>query len=136
MKNKELFDKTISILVKAYMNNTLEHGENCACAVGNLIYQPKNKEDLLYIKSKNTGDWYNYACCEDLMYKQIAISQIESTGYTIYEIIAIERAFEKTKGCDDKDGYLGLMSVVDELRVIHFASLDEVNAAKQLFPCS
>lgn len=37
MKNKELFDKTIGILVNAYLNDTLENANCHACAVGNLV---------------------------------------------------------------------------------------------------
>lgn len=37
MKNKEQFDNSIKVLVKAYLEGTLLHLEVCACAVGNLI---------------------------------------------------------------------------------------------------
>ncbi len=37
MKNKSLYDKTVSILVDAYMNDTLQHGNCFACAVGNIV---------------------------------------------------------------------------------------------------
>lgn len=37
MTNKERFDETVDILVKAYLNDTLQHGHCAACAVGNII---------------------------------------------------------------------------------------------------
>jgi hypothetical protein len=37
MKNKELYHKTIDILVKAYLNDTLEQRNCMACAVGNMV---------------------------------------------------------------------------------------------------
>jgi len=33
----ELYNKTVDILYQAYFNDTLEHGNCCACAVGNII---------------------------------------------------------------------------------------------------
>jgi len=66
MKNKKLFDKTISILVNAYLKGTLIHGDSCACAVGNLIaghnnYTMKCKgdkiTDILWINQKDIKGW-------------------------------------------------------------------------------
>jgi hypothetical protein len=37
MKNPELFHRTVGILVKSYLNDTLIHSDCAGCAVGNLI---------------------------------------------------------------------------------------------------
>lgn len=37
MKNVELYNKTVDILVQAYFNDTLFHGSCAACAVGNIV---------------------------------------------------------------------------------------------------
>lgn len=37
MKRPELYQKTVDILVKAYFDDTLQHGNCYACAVGNII---------------------------------------------------------------------------------------------------
>jgi hypothetical protein len=34
---KATFENSVDVLVKAYLNDTLEHGQCHACAVGNLI---------------------------------------------------------------------------------------------------
>lgn len=37
MKNQQLFDKTVSVLVNAYFNGYLNPVDCAACAVGNLV---------------------------------------------------------------------------------------------------
>lgn len=140
MKNKKLFDKTISILVNAYLKGTLYHSEVCACAVGNLIasyndysilqgglykcliWENKDGEQVL-------ADWYN----DDEPWET---PQIKCTGYTLQEITKIEYAFESFDwGKDDSDetGYKGLMNVVDALIEIHQGTEHHKKEAKELF---
>lgn len=52
MKNKELFDKTVGILVKAYVGNTLFHDNCAACGVGNIIREANG------LKLDNIGKTY------------------------------------------------------------------------------
>jgi hypothetical protein len=143
MKNKELFDKTIAILVKAYQNDTLEHGDCQACAVGNLV--AANKGIRLYRDSDGTlcsshsyfdnAQWAR-AILEGKEDKG-GFEEIKTTGYSIEELILIENAFElypRSPVFDyDQDGYKGLMSVVDCLMQIHEADQLECDEAKQLF---
>jgi hypothetical protein len=77
MKNKELFDKTVSILVKAYFEGTLRHTDPCGCAVGNLIAFNNNYkivgslEDAVRLRWKNQIDstvkqrWCSVHICGD-----------------------------------------------------------------------
>jgi hypothetical protein len=158
MKNPELFHKTISILVKAYQNETLIHGDCTACAVGNMvadnmgIRDTYTKDYLLRDKHPfRMGDGYvnwSMAFCSDGPYSQTIITeedyqllienhpiirqQIESTGYSYLELAAIEKAFEANT-CSIDPQFDGLMSVVDALMEIHEASKEEVEEAKILF---
>lgn len=142
MKNQELFNRTVSILVKAYQNETLEHQKCCACAVGNLVLASqgltpiKNGEELEWdynIPYSYGGDsWYG-AVVENNINPKIE-EFISHTGYSIQQLKMIENAFEKGHYPEnDKDGFDGLMSVVDALMKIHEASPIEAENAKQLF---
>lgn len=145
MKNQELFNRTIGILVKAYQNETLRHTDACACAVGNIIvhnegikYQLNNRGNIDIPGLENyckATDWMDY-CKYDIENGNVK-KQIENTGYSVAEILDIECAFEHNISYEDKlkddDGYIGLMSVVDTLMIIHEANETEVKQAKDLF---
>jgi hypothetical protein len=137
MKYKnELFNETVTILVKAYMNDTLEHADCEACAVGNII-----AARCPDIYEKDPGAWF------DPMHgqKQLAKLQIASTGYSYEDVMKIEHAFEnceKPEHMKDtiwgnwKDPewmFNGLMAVVDVLCEIHGMNETEKTEAKSLF---
>lgn len=156
MKNQELFNKTISILVNAYQNNTLEHHNCYACAVGNiiaancgynliktdcegdddyytgyngkLIYEPKLKfEHLVVVYLDGLSGNIN---------NKIAITHISKSGYSFKELQKIESAFEISQDRNwNADDYMfyGLISVCDCLMEIHEASIEETKQAKELF---
>lgn len=153
MKNKELFDRTIAILVKAYQQDTLMHTNCYACAVGNIVagnmnigyekcnnvqyritwdtegggYMPQNT----WLKLFNSGP-HNQPT---ELQRKLATEQINSTGYTIEQLKKIEEVFENEcqDDDDDFDGYKGLMAVVDILMKIHKAAAKEITEAKSLF---
>ena len=148
MKNKELFNRTVAVLVKAYQNNTLKHGTCYACAVGNLVTASKG------IKYQSNLVWDNgkYPCwtfvhvfhkgIESQLFnrgtnKEIhkGIVEIESTGYKYHETAKIELAFETANKGKSEEDYVfnGLMSVIDCLMGIHEANTEEVKEAKLLF---
>lgn len=52
MKNKELFDKTISILVKAYQNGTLIHGYLGLMSVIDTLMVIHGFEDSVLVDTK------------------------------------------------------------------------------------
>ena len=170
MKNKELFDHSVSVLVRAYFEGTLASGTCNACAVGNLIvsglgltyrkdtslralreddsfyamrresYTPSNN----YALSNGAASLKWHSCLTRLRSDRAnlwpenidgdmldASKEIDSTGYSLEEIIDIEGAFES--GCiihyanycrinkQDvlEDQFRGLMGVMDTLFKIH-----------------
>jgi hypothetical protein len=133
MKNPELFNKTIGILVKAYQNDTLKHGDCCGCAFGNMVVA-----NMGYSLSGRDGqEWYNCTGTPGQVdiqyYKGLAKQEIESTGYTPFEMVLIENAFESFDALEDRDGFKGLMSVCDALMQIHEATAEETESAKLQF---
>ena len=138
MKKEELYNKTVDILVQAYLNDTLQHLNCYACAVGNMIAANLGikmiKEDTM-IKWEDYGDkkqvnWFaglrglSYASHEEFK------KEIESTGYSIVEIDKIEKAFEGVPEEGDKM-FNGLMAVIDVLDEIHENQDTLVTAAQK-----
>ena len=152
MKNQDLFNRTIGILVKAYQNDTLVHSDPCGCAVGNLVAANMGLNISINHETgrattnggrRANSSWYDIIDCsfgspeiDMLNASKATLRQIYSTGYTAIQIGAIEYAFEHYMGRGfeiDKDGYLGLMNVVDTLMTIHEATDTEAEEAKQMF---
>lgn len=142
MKNKQLFDKTIGILVNAYMNNTLAHGSCMACAVGNLIaannglvVNLENRENENATWNEDiSSPWYHIVIgSRNMGGRKIGLSQILSTGYSISNIIEIENSFESAIKLDGERTFNGLMLVCDTIMQIHEATTEEITEAKQLF---
>lgn len=147
--NRPSFDHTVSILVKAYLNDTLEHGKCEACAVGNIVHAagfPRyNTGECEAMKPDSCGNWkgvfvttggiqkMRHAVDKD--WEQIGLRMIEATGYTVEELAWVEYAFETApKGKSDDDWMLnGLMTVVDVLASIHNVDLSTKEQAKLLF---
>lgn len=151
------FGNTVSILVKAYLNDELAHKTCSACAVGNIVAaaigtKPKRSPEGSSIEFDNNffdnGDpahagWYytiNGTSSSEGRY------QIEKTGYSVKELQEIEHAFEHAPGDPTrKDGlfrgacidpvwmFNGLMAVVDILADIHNVDLTHKKQAKELF---
>jgi hypothetical protein len=114
------FDNTVSILLKAYLNDELEHDNCAACAVGkwiNLLARIRRTKFL-------DTDWI------------VAHKHINATGYSVHEIHQIEYAFENApyQGDDTEEWmFNGLMAVVDVLAEIHGIDLTAKEEAKKLF---
>ena len=146
MKDKELFDRTVGILVKAYFEGVLEHRTPCACAVGNMIacakgYKIVGADIRANIRWRDQHfnniypSWdrvHSLGIMDDKMYSPGRI-ELESTGYSIYDTCRIEGAFERYTYTDDPNGFLGLMAVVDVLQEIHGCTDEERDQAKALF---
>jgi len=144
MKNKKLFDKTISILVNAYLKVTLRHNQPCACGIGNIIAANNNY-------TIDNDDFYNHwITLEGHHVKQQWYStirwggkpndQILSTNYSCSELKILESAFEgryndlgSLNADNDSTGYLGLMDMVDALIDIHQGTEDHKKETKELF---
>ncbi len=105
MKNKEQFEKTVQVLVKAYFEGTLEHMDCRACAVGNIV---------------GHGEWMPQFVRYDPYNERVQ----NNSGYTWKELGVIERAFESVITTredfnSDQHQYNGLMAVLDVLFEIH-----------------
>jgi hypothetical protein len=145
MKRKELFDKTVAILVNAYINNTLVHNNCCACAVGNIIaanmqikYDPYLKwigRQLAWSKVFVTMPFKSEQVQRPWAYNGSAKEQIDATGYSWPELALMEAAFESapkhTTG--DERMFRGLMAVIDVLGQLHGLNEEAKHATKALF---
>ena len=155
MKNEELFNKTLNILVQAYQNDTLKHGDCAACVVGNLIASnleytfneegmwlysfnqirfPRWKHIFITVASSNliycnlnkvdiinqTKEYTQILKKENKQHPS-SIHQLQSTGYSIDDLMKIEWAFETADKGNNKDDYMfnGLLAVYDVLCDIH-----------------
>lgn len=158
MKNKELYDKTVNILVDAYFNDTLEHGNCKACAVGNIVaanvgvklvrrgffLSKVEPESWEHNKISNTGICTQYAMASGKLnilpqnhetVFEIAKQQEVATGYTFKELGLIEEAFERVGGkSEDERMFNGLMAVIEVLDQIHENKDEQVTkSSKQKF---
>jgi len=149
---KATFDNTVDILVKAYLNNTLKHGDCTACAVGNILGRRSQWNRLfvtpcdgpVILPQKFAGEG-------ELLYGVITSIKIESefdrqllsesleliseSGYTVQELAMVENAFESAPRGKNQDEWMfnGLMNVVDTLAIIHNIDLSSKEEAKKLF---
>lgn len=142
---KKVYDNAVNVLLDAYNNGTLEHGNCWACAVGNLVasasgYTFKAGDCGLVWKEGYGPDWsrsgmgmgFGLSLIESLKLKNTGETkrQIDSTGMSLEEIIIIEHAFEDSlkrteKGYwyyldfpdNQKQGqYIGLCAVIDVMK--------------------
>jgi hypothetical protein len=149
---RKKFDETVAILVKAYLEGTLEHANCYACAVGNIV---ASHWQIPFIKSEigndwpagNDAHWYELVGCggsvkgikNDSM-RIMALHQIAPTGYSAEELIRIEYSFERAHNpgewndfTNDEWMFNGLMAVVDVLAEIHGIDLTTKEESKKLF---
>lgn len=133
MKNQELYNKTVGILAKAFIDDTLQHMNCCACAIGNLVaancgFKMKEnrrwKDNMPYwsdVFFTTTGITTKKQKMLIEHYHDEAKRQIDSTGYTVEEAAKIEYAFETAPEGNSSDEYMfnGLMAVIDVLDQIH-----------------
>lgn len=144
MYKKELYEKTVNILLDAYNKGMLEHGNCTACAVGNMVqqacgynHQLNYDGDLSWIEA--FPEWRfvfltyeKYQELSESSYSGLAKEQIDSTGYTWKQLAEIEYAFESSIS-NTKEGYnfwrraenqkqgqfIGLTAVLKVLKEIH-----------------
>jgi hypothetical protein len=137
------FEHSVNVLVQAYLNDTLEHLNCCACAVGNLVadacgYTYK-KSTSRYIKVEwdngINAAWFDHLLGDMFTTNDtnvLGLKQIQSTGYSVEEIDKIERAFESAREEGDRM-FEGLCQVVDVLADIHQVDLKQREEAKAMF---
>lgn len=143
MRANELqkFHETVGILVKAYLNDTLEHGRCSACVVGNLC-GGNPIWSYLFVTDQNGNQDYmpiGYWDEEHLSHRYDILQKAKnlclSTGYSIDELKRIELTFETTIRAQPRDQrmFMGLMRVVDVLAEIHKVDLSVKESSKLLF---
>lgn len=129
------FENSVSVLVKAYFNDTLVMGTCHACAVGNLVqdacgFKFKYIMGTILVWENQYVNWFLSKDTGEHTNQTLAI------GYSIQEIRSIEYAFEGwysrydgLKEAERKDVFLGLLRVVDVLAEIHGVDLTVKEAA-------
>lgn len=130
MNRMPLYYDTVHILEDAYFNDTLEHNNCYACAVGNLIAAKSGYKFMPCIRGTMGGiHKIVWDVCKGQYYDTDKATwfdgqdneQIRLTGYAFKEAWQIEYAFEKAaKGKSDEDWmFNGLVAVLDKLKEIH-----------------
>lgn len=148
MYTKEKFHETVAILVAAYMNDTLRHGDCAACAVGNIVaarmglrivqdpsYIDCNQKFMMWSNGEYPNEgWFQVTRAYE-GFSQRAIEQIEASSYTAQQLRQIEKSFESANFVSSYDDYIlnGLIAVVDVLCEIHGMNEVDKKEAKELF---
>lgn len=132
---KATFDNSVSVLVRAYLNGTLQHLNSCACAVGNLVAAAGGYK---YQKLGNGSYWWTDKFPDWRHPKergQDAEKQFDLVGYSYQQIRKIELAFEGQNRIwyperdEDENTFRGLLAVVDVLAEIHGVDLTTKQSA-------
>lgn len=140
---KATFENTMDILVKAYLNDTLEHDDCTACAVGNIIKAqgwPVSDSSLTKYDGLNNSSWKllfyttakkqivnrNFHKEDLILAKQNALKVIKSTGYTVDQLARVEFAFETADKGQNNDDWMfnGLIAVLEIVAQIHGVDFD------------
>lgn len=134
------FNHTVNVLVKAYLDDTLEHGVCSACAVGNIV---GGSLWAMFFQSDSYNGTQAYSASTPLpWFKMVgkksqnkARRQIKKSGYSRKELARIEFAFETADQGETEDEWIfnGLMAVVEVLADIHQISLEAKEKSKLLF---
>lgn len=80
---KAEFNKTVDILVKAYLNDTLKHGNCFACAVGNIVANGLGKR-VVNVLDKGFEDTVWEGCTRDTNYPGYVRDEITGWGAAFY----------------------------------------------------
>lgn len=147
MNRPELYHKTVDILVQAYFNDTLQHGNCAACAVGNIVaanmgysfiekYGGLNwKEADAFNQLQRSLNWYD-PVIRRIVPNERQLAEIGSTGYRSVDLMWIESSFENCKcgNSQDEKMFNGLCAVIDTLDEIHENTSTEISqTAKSKF---
>jgi len=140
MNRPQLFERSVDVLVEAYFNDTLRHGDDCACAVGNLVAAELHgasteADSILEWPNHSDGKgWYD--SMTDYKYEEREVEIAEPLDYDNDEIVAIEDAFELAWFDEDLNEnadkrFEGLMNVLDVLFYIHDVEDQSVREASR-----
>lgn len=136
------FQNSVNVLVKAYMDDTLNRMDCTRCAVGNLM----RAAGVQKVWTKNNGTNWSAARDPQMFNLELAKLEFEMVGYSADDVVRIESAF---MGWDipligfngnvnewneeKRDIFKGLLRTVDVLAEIHGIDLTEKESAKALF---
>jgi hypothetical protein len=139
------FNHTVNVLVKAYLNSELRHGDCEACAVGNIVHAagfPRYNAGKMPHDSCGMWKGVFYTDVDAQYFQPTAgplynngIQMIQATGYTVLELARVEYAFETAPQGDSNDDWMfnGLMAVLEVLAEIHGVDFSTKETAKSLF---
>jgi hypothetical protein len=162
MTDREKFFDTVGILVEAYLNGVLMHGDCAACAVGNIISAKlgckitsfDNEFGEPFYAWKRGGHrltplWgmvfvtgATGPVLNPKAYMGNCKLQIDASGYSWQDLARIESAFERAANYNNEGELLndredavfnGLLAVVDVLSEIHHLDLSTREEAKLMF---
>jgi hypothetical protein len=143
MEKPELFNWSIGVILKAYINGTLVAQNTCGCVLGNLI---ANRNKIKYSNNisgwpswdTGTPDWnrlintsdgiqrlcskkrYNSPIYEN---EKKGAEQLKSIGYEFNDLALIEYTFETEGRISLEDG---LYAVIKVIQKIHKCSKEEI----------
>lgn len=133
---KATFENSLSVLVLAYINDTLTHLNCTACAVGNLIAaahgckmvadEKMGRGYFQWIDENGQRKFVHWLRSVTTIFRDEDQEQdILWTGYSVEELRQIESAFEKSNKGNTLDEWMfnGLIAVVDVLAEIHGVDL-------------
>lgn len=114
VNRESLYQETIDIILDAWNNGNLVPTSPCGCFIGNLIAakcdnlpkKSKNMVSFINIKFKYDAKWFDIVDSLGDEITEEGLRQIESTGYSLKEIIQLENLFESS--CREKADELGL----------------------------
>jgi hypothetical protein len=147
MNRPELYRKTVDILYAAYFNDTLEHGNCAACAVGNMVAAGCGYSVIKDMQGKSAWNtdgprysWNNLFTTVNgqqsvhNLYRQdpYVRYEIASTGYPWYELAKIEYAFETADAGTNEEDYMfnGLVAVLEVLKQLHEVEDDTIEISR------
>ena len=140
MNRRELYQETVDIILDAYNQKKLIHGNPCRCFIGNIISSRANCDfysdninpywiqALTFHRSKLLAHDAHIFIEEHV---KEGMKQIEKSGYTIEEVDRLEHVFEEEYEKEAFDSqYLGMVAALNELAKIHEA--DPIESVKRL----
>lgn len=109
---KEVYQKSVDILLDAYNAGNLFHGKCDACAVGNIL---GGNDWVAVIGAFDSGFGKRFYDFKEHYNETEGLKLIDKSGLTKKELMHIEEAFETA---DDEDGeqFKGLCAVLDVMK--------------------
>lgn len=150
---KATFENTMDILVKAYLNDTLKHGDSASCAVGNICNGEKEWAHLFVTLTDSheqiiasDGQFISHKLFENKTTRipkdeiemgklNFALEVVNKTGYSVKELAKIEYAFETALKGESNDDWMfnSLLAVLEVVAEIHGVDFDSKKVYEDKF---